>query len=83
MQEIHQAYLDAENGAWSSRPVMEMCIPSALDPTIAPAGKHVVSLFVQYTPYTLKNGKWDDATRAKFAQHGLSSSFLLFDCILN
>ena len=49
---------------------MEMCIPSTLDNSISPPGQHVVSLFVQYTPYALKNGQWDDATRNKFADHG-------------
>jgi len=69
MDEIHQAYTEAENGSWSQRPVMEMCIPSSLDGTISPPGQHVVTLFIQYTPYELKNGKWDDATRNKFADH--------------
>ena len=35
---------------WSSAPVVEMLIPSTLDPTLAPAGKHVASLFVQHVP---------------------------------
>jgi phytoene dehydrogenase-like protein len=38
-----------------------MTIPSSLDPTLAPKGHHVASLFVQYTPYNLRNGKsWED-----------------------
>ena len=37
-----------------SRPLIEMSIPSSLDPTLAPSGCHVASLFTQYTPYNLK-----------------------------
>lgn len=63
MDEIEKAYLDAAAGRSSARPVIEMTLPSSLDSTLAPAGKHVVSLFVQYTPYRLAEGKWDDAGR--------------------
>lgn len=41
----------AKRGVPATRPVVEMTIPSAVDGTIAPAGKHVVQLFVQYAPY--------------------------------
>ena len=54
MDQIHDAYLDATQDHLSRRPVIEMTIPSSLDSTLAPEGKHVVQLFVQYTPYTLK-----------------------------
>ena len=60
MEEIEAAYLDALAGEPSTRPVIEMTLPSALDPTLAPPGKHVMSLFVQYTPYALARGSWDD-----------------------
>jgi phytoene dehydrogenase-like protein len=51
--------------------MIEMVIPSSLDPTVAPPGKHVVLLFTQYTPYTLADGQtWDDATRNKYADIG-------------
>ena len=51
------------------RPIIEMCIPSALDPTLAPPGKHVVTLFVQYAPYSLP---WADGTlKQTFADHGI------------
>lgn len=46
--------MDAQNGIPSRRPMIELTIPSSLDPTLAPKGHHVASLFVQYTPYTLK-----------------------------
>jgi phytoene dehydrogenase-like protein len=60
MEEIEVAYRDARAGRPSTRPVIEMTLPSALDATLAPPGKHVMSLFVQYTPYTLAQGTWDD-----------------------
>ena len=50
-----------------------MCIPSSLDPTIAPSGCHVLSLFIQYTPYHLKDGKWNDEKRNAYADKGDST----------
>eukprot|EP00794_Sanderia_malayensis_P003732 gene3732-4254_t len=67
IEEVHDAYIDAQRGMYSSNPIIEMCIPSSLDPTLAPSGKHVVSLFIQYTPYKLKNGEWDQDTKEEFA----------------
>ncbi|XP_076461976.1 pyridine nucleotide-disulfide oxidoreductase domain-containing protein 2-like [Babylonia areolata] len=65
---IHEAYLSAQMGQLPSKPMIEMVIPSSLDPTVAPPGKHVVLLFTQYTPYTLADGRvWDDETRNQYA----------------
>ncbi|XP_060602331.1 LOW QUALITY PROTEIN: pyridine nucleotide-disulfide oxidoreductase domain-containing protein 2-like [Ruditapes philippinarum] len=65
---ITEAYLDAKQGRYSKRPMIEMTIPSSLDPTIAPPGHHVVLLFTQYTPYTLADGQtWDDQTKNEYA----------------
>jgi phytoene dehydrogenase-like protein len=44
-----------------------MTMPSALDSTVAPPGKHLASMFVQYAPYKLKTGTWDDAAKNAFA----------------
>jgi phytoene dehydrogenase-like protein len=64
---LERAYLDARAHSWSKQPVVEMLIPSTLDPTLAPAGKHVASLFVQYVAPHLPGGRsWDDA-RNEFA----------------
>uniref|UniRef100_A0A0D9R0F9 Pyridine nucleotide-disulfide oxidoreductase domain-containing protein 2 n=1 Tax=Chlorocebus sabaeus TaxID=60711 RepID=A0A0D9R0F9_CHLSB len=72
---LHQAFEDAVDGLPSHRPMIELCIPSALDPTLAPSGCHVVSLFTQYTPYTLAGGKaWDEQERDAYADR-------VFDCI--
>jgi len=62
MQEIENAYREASMGVPASRPVVEMTIPSALDRTIAPKGKHVCQLFVQFAPYGVdpKIGNWAD-----------------------
>lgn len=57
---IERAYDDAKYGRPSSEPILEMTLPSAVDPTVAPAGKHVMSIFVQYAPYQLAEGSWDD-----------------------
>jgi len=57
---IERAYDDAKYGDFSRRPYIDMCIPSTLDPTMAPAGKHVMSMFVQYAPYNLRKGTWPD-----------------------
>lgn len=68
LDEIEEAYRDAVAGSCSRRPVIEMTIPSSMDKSVAPPGKHVASLFVQYTPYNLRVGSWDDpATKEAFA----------------
>ncbi|CAM6103639.1 unnamed protein product [Calypogeia fissa] len=73
MEEIDAAYRDALNGKPSSRPIIEMTIPSVLDKTISPAGKHVINMFVQYTPFHLANGSWHDQDiRTDFAKRCFS-----------
>lgn len=55
----------------SPRPMIELCIPSALDPGLAPPGCHVVSLFTQYTPSVLAGGRsWDEQARNAYADTG-------------
>jgi phytoene dehydrogenase-like protein len=56
---MEQAYDDAKYGRPSASPILECTIPSVVDPTVAPAGKHVMSLFVQYAPYGLRDAGWD------------------------
>ncbi|KAJ6907263.1 pyridine nucleotide-disulfide oxidoreductase domain-containing protein 2 [Populus alba x Populus x berolinensis] len=92
MEEIDLACQDAVNGVPSRRPVIEMTIPSVLDKTISPPGKHVINLFVQYTPYKPSDGSWgDSAYRESFAQKcfslieeyapGFSSSIIGYDML--
>lgn len=53
------------------RPMIEMTIPSVLDPTLAPPGCHVMSFFTQFTPYLLDGGRaWTDEDREKYANTG-------------
>ena len=61
---LERAYDDAKYGRYSRRPYMDIVIPSLTDPSVAPPGKHVMSCFVQYAPYHLKEGTWDDAREA-------------------
>src|SRR5713101_3718000 len=57
---MERAYDDAKYGRYSRRPYIDIVIPSLTDPSIAPPGKHVMSCFVQYAPYNLKEGTWDE-----------------------
>ena len=57
---IERAYDDAKYGRPSARPVLECTIPSVVDPSVAPPGRHLMSMFVQYAPYRLREGSWDD-----------------------
>jgi phytoene dehydrogenase-like protein len=69
---LERAWDDAKYGRPSGEPLLEITIPTAYDPSLAPPGKHVMSLFVQYAPYRLRDGAWDDQTRAAFVERVLS-----------
>ena len=56
---IERAFDAAKYGGFSEDPWIELTIPSILDPSLAPAGKHVVSAYVQYAPYHLRGTNWD------------------------
>jgi phytoene dehydrogenase-like protein len=59
---MEQAYFDARTFGWSKNPIVEILIPSTVDDSLAPAGKHVASLFCQHVSPELPDGKsWDDA----------------------
>lgn len=66
---LEAAYLDARSFGWSRAPIIEMLIPSTIDPSLAPPGQHVASLFVQHVAPQLPGGRsWsDDAERQAFA----------------
>lgn len=69
MEYMERAFDDAKHGMPSENPVIEMTIPSSVDDTLAPAGKHVASLFTQYTPFERKDGKpWNAETKNAYAQ---------------
>ena len=61
---MERAYDDAKYGNFSTHPYIDCVIPSLTDPSVAPPGKHVMSCFVQYAPYKLKEGTWDDKREA-------------------
>jgi len=65
LEYLERAYDDAKYGSFSRNPYMDIVIPSMIDPGMAPPGKHVMSIFVQYAPYDLKGG-WTDAQREAF-----------------
>ncbi|MFC1597177.1 phytoene desaturase family protein [Planctomycetota bacterium] len=66
MDYIERAFDDAKYGRPSGEPVLEITIPSIVDESLAPPGKHVASIFVQYAPYELAEGTWDEK-RDEFA----------------
>lgn len=57
---LERAFDDAKYGGFSRKPFLEIAIPSVSDPTLAPAGKHVMSVLMQYAPYDLKTGSWTE-----------------------
>jgi phytoene dehydrogenase-like protein len=61
---MERAYDDAKYGRFSRRPYIDIIIPTLTDPSMAPPGKHVMSCFVQYAPYNLKEGTWDEKREA-------------------
>ncbi|HEY6343320.1 MAG TPA: NAD(P)/FAD-dependent oxidoreductase [Bryobacteraceae bacterium] len=56
---VERAWDDAKYGRPSQSPMMEMTIPTLYDPTLAPAGHHIMGIFLQYAPYTLRDSNWD------------------------
>ncbi len=56
---IERAFDDAKYGRWSRDPMLECTMATALDQSLAPPGKHILSMFVQYAPYHLKDTTWD------------------------
>lgn len=63
---IERGYDDAKYGRCSTEPIVECTIPSSVDPTVAPPGKHLMSMFTQYAPYDLAGG-WDEAKKNAYA----------------
>jgi phytoene dehydrogenase-like protein len=73
LNELERAYDDWKDGHWSAEPYFDMLIPSQIDPTMAPPGSHMMTVFVQYAPYDLKAdgvrdaANWTEARRRAFA----------------
>lgn len=67
MDYIDRAWEDAKQGRPSRDPMLECTIPTAYDDTIAPPGKHIMCIFAQYAPYSLRDAVWDQALKDRFA----------------
>ncbi len=60
---LERAFDEAKYGEFSKQPYLEATIPSLTDPTLAPDGKHVMSIYMQYAPYKLR-GDWEQQRKA-------------------
>ncbi|MES2002468.1 MAG: NAD(P)/FAD-dependent oxidoreductase [Pseudomonadota bacterium] len=67
LEYMHRAWLQAETDGWAKQPIIEMLIPSTLDSTLAPKGKHVASLFCQHFRFNLGPGRSWDSEREQAA----------------
>ncbi|MHA6685916.1 phytoene desaturase family protein [Mesorhizobium sp. A556] len=72
VERMERAYDDWKAGTWSADPMLDMMIPTTLDPTMAPPGKHFMSCFVQYAPPKIAGREWTDADRDGFAESVIS-----------
>lgn len=70
LEYLERAFDDARRGEPSAEPILECTIPSVVDPSLAPPGRHVMQLFVQYAPYRLREGSWDER-KERFADRCL------------
>jgi phytoene dehydrogenase-like protein len=68
LAQMEEAYDDWKAGTWSRRPYVDMLIPTLIDPTMAPPGKHYMTVFVQYAPPKLAEGEWSTQTRDAFGK---------------
>ena len=68
MERMERAYDDWKNGSWSKDPYLDTLIPTQTDPTMAPPGKHMMSVFVQYCPPKVDGEDWTDEKRDAFGQ---------------
>ncbi|MDH3352200.1 MAG: NAD(P)/FAD-dependent oxidoreductase, partial [Gammaproteobacteria bacterium] len=68
LERMERAYDDWKDGTWSRDPYIDMVIPTLMDPTMAPPGKHFMSCFIQYCPHKLEGRDWTDPEREEFAR---------------
>jgi phytoene dehydrogenase-like protein len=61
---LERAFDESKYGNFSRNPYIEMTFPSLSDPSLAPAGQHVMSIYMQYAPYKLKEGDWESQRKA-------------------
>jgi phytoene dehydrogenase-like protein len=56
---LERAFDESKYGEFSKQPYLEVAIPTIGDPSLAPAGKHVMSIYMQYAPFKLKSSDWE------------------------
>jgi len=61
---LERAFDESKYGNFSPHPYLEVTVPSLTDPSLAPSGKHVMSIYMQYAPFKLKNSDWDSQRSA-------------------
>ena len=66
LERLERAYDDWKDGTWSKDPYLDMLIPSQSDPSLAPPGKHMMTVFVQYAPPKINGREWTDEDKAGF-----------------
>jgi len=64
LAEYARAFDDSKYGDFSKQPYLDVTIPSIADPSLAPPGKHVMSIYMQFAPFKLKTGDWDSRAEA-------------------
>jgi phytoene dehydrogenase-like protein len=60
LEYVERAWDDAKYGRPSQSPLLELTVPTLYDPSLAPPGKHIMGIFIQYAPYTLRDSHWDE-----------------------
>ena len=61
---LERAFDESKYGNFSRQPYLEITFPSLSDPSLAPTGQHVMSIYMQYAPYKLKNDDWENQRKA-------------------
>ncbi|MBI3967861.1 MAG: NAD(P)/FAD-dependent oxidoreductase [Chloroflexi bacterium] len=83
MDYAERAWDDAKYGRWSREPMIELIVPTAYDPDLAPPGKHLVQTFVQYAPYRLRDGGWDDRPTGADTPYGRTNKELFVERVID
>jgi phytoene dehydrogenase-like protein len=78
MRYLQDAFDPAKYGRYPEKPYLDIQIPTLTDPTLAPDGKHLMSVSVKYMPYHLKQGNWDELREASCAKNWVSWQFKPF-----
>ncbi len=68
MERLERAYDDWKEGTWSKDPYVDVVLPTLIDPTMAPPGKHYMSCFIQYCPAKIEGRDWTEEERQQFGQ---------------